>query len=110
MHLFGKNHVGFNECCYDAQKFDDNCDFGQLKKTTSSYASPNKLGNSLEPNAIVDAIIRKMRLESRNEVPNRLYPLRQYSCGACGGNHPMERGPTTNILKWCDICRRMTNH
>ena len=57
MHLFGKNHVIFDECCYDAQKFDDDCDFGQLKKTTSAYASS---GNSLDPNKIVDVFLRKI--------------------------------------------------
>ena len=86
MHLFGKNHVDFDECCYDAQILDDNCDFGgQLKKMTSSYAS-SKQGNNVDPNAIVGAIMRKMRLETRNRVPNRSYPLRQYSCGTCGGH------------------------
>ena len=27
MHLFAKNHRDFHECCYDAQKFDDNRDY-----------------------------------------------------------------------------------
>ena len=27
MHLFAKNHADFEECCFDAQKFVDNCDF-----------------------------------------------------------------------------------
>ena len=58
MHFFGKNHVDFDERCYDAQKLDDNCDFGQLKKTTSSYASSEQ-GNNLDPNAIANDIIRK---------------------------------------------------
>ena len=96
--MFGKDHVDFDKCCYDSQKLDNNCNFGQLKKTTSSYAS-SKQGNNVDPNAIGDAIMRKMRLEIRNHVPNRSYPLRQYSCGTCGGNYPMERCPTTNPLK-----------
>ena len=32
MHFFGKNHVDYDECYYDAQKFDDNCDFGAKQK------------------------------------------------------------------------------
>ena len=78
MHLFEKNHVDFDECCYGAQKLDKNCDFGQLKKTTSSYAS-SEPSNDLNPNAVVDVTLRKMRLESRNKLPNMSYPLRQYS-------------------------------
>ena len=40
----------------------------------------------------------------------RSYPMRSYACGTCGGPHPTERCPTTNPLKWCDTCRKMTNH
>ena len=109
MHLFEKNHMDFDEFCYDAQNLDDNCDFGKLKKTTSSHA-PSKQGNSLDPNAIANAFMRKLKLEIRNHMPNRSYPLRQYSCGTCGGNHQTKRCPTTNPLKWCEIFRRMTNH
>ena len=95
MHLFGKNHVDFDDCCYEAQKFDDNCDFGQLKKTSSLYAS-SKQGNNLDPYAIAKIIMRKMSLEIRNHLPNRWYPLRLYSCGTCGRSHWIE---TTNPLK-----------
>ena len=109
MHLFGKNHVDFDKFCYDAQNLDDNCDFGQLKNMTSSYASSEQ-ANNLNPNAIAHVFIKKMRLETRNHMPNRSYPLRQYSCVTCGENHPIECCPTTYCVKWCNIYRRMTNH
>ena len=36
--------------------------------------------------------------------------MRNYTCGTCGGPHPMERCPTTYPLKWCKICQKMTHH
>ena len=62
MHLFGKNHVDFDECCHDAQKFDDKCDFEQLKKTSSLYAS-SKNGNAIDPSTIFEDIMRKISLK-----------------------------------------------
>ena len=36
--------------------------------------------------------------------------MRSYTCGTCGGPHPMERCPTTSPVKWCNVCQKMTNH
>ena len=41
---------------------------------------------------------------------SRSYPMRSYTCGTCGGPHPTKRFPTTNPLKWCDVCQKMTNN
>ena len=36
--------------------------------------------------------------------------MKSYTCNTCDEPHPTERCHTTNPLKWCEICRRMTNH
>lgn len=83
MHLFAMNHKDFDECLYDAQKLDDNCDLPQVwTRETSSIAS-EEAGNPVNANTIADAIIRKMKHESRNMGPYRPYPLRQ-QCETCG--------------------------
>lgn len=30
--------------------------------------------------------------------------------GTCGGDHPTKKYRITSPLKWCEFCRKMTNH
>ena len=86
MHLFAKNHYDFDGCCYDALKFDDNCDLLHSHKTTSSQGG-SEIEKGMDTNALADALWRKMKMEQRNSAPYRPYPMRQYICATCGGPH-----------------------
>ena len=106
MLLFGKNHTNFEECCYDAQMLEDNCNFLQSKASSSS-TNIIDMGKMLDIDSIAEAILQKMKQETRS---NESYPLRQYFCEFCEDNHPTNRCPSAYPLKWCDICWEMTNH
>ena len=84
MHLFAKNHMDFDDCCFDAQKFDDNCDhlYNKASSTSSIFGEAIK---NVDSNALADMIVKKLRPESRTNPPYRQYPLRQFSCATCGG-------------------------
>ena len=112
MHLFAKGHRDFDECCYDAQKFDDNCDFMTVNANQGSSKS-GETNRNADPQAIADIVLRKLRQDSRTNQAYKSHQqaqLRAYNCGTCGGDHPTERCRVTNPLKWCDYCRKMTNH
>ena len=106
--LFAKNHTDFDECCYNAQKLDDNCEW--LRNNNShSTSSRDERDKGVDTNALADALWRRMKLEQRNTSPYRPHPMRTYVCERCSGPHPTDRCPNGN-LKWCDICVRMGNH
>ena len=102
--LFAKGDTNFDECCYDAQRLDDNCEFLKTRQSLSSTSVFSDTSKNLDVNAIVDALWKRMKQEQRGPMMPRSYPMRSYGCGTCGGPHPMERCPTTNPLKWCDTC------
>ena len=56
-HLFAKGYWDFNECCYDAQKFDDNCDFITVNVNQGSSKSGDTSRN-VDPQTIADLILR----------------------------------------------------
>lgn len=60
MHLFAKNQADFDECCFDAQKFDDNCNLFCDKPSQDSIESKES-GKNMETNALVDLILQKLR-------------------------------------------------
>lgn len=96
--LFEKNHTDFDECCYDAQKLDDNCDW--LRNTSSrSASSKDDQDKGVDTNALADALWRQMKTEQRNTSPYRPHPMRTFTCERCSGPHPTERCPN-GILKW----------
>ena len=60
MHLFAKNHMDFDDCCFDAQKFDDNCDHLHNKASSTSSVSGEAVKN-VDSNALADMIVKKLR-------------------------------------------------
>ena len=102
--LFAKGHTNFDECCYDAQRFDHNCEFLRAKQSSSPSSVFSDNSKNLDANAIANALWKRMKQEQRGPISQRYFPIRSYTCGTCGGPHPIERCPTTNPLKWCDVC------
>ena len=89
MYLFVRNHTDFVECCFDAQKFVDNCDLFNHKYDPSASASQSSNQN-LDMNALADLIIKMLRRDPRL---------------------PINLGSTTqNGENWCDFCVKWTNH
>ena len=60
MYLFAKNHVDFDECCFDAQNFDDNCDLLHSKLDQDLIESGESSKN-MEMHALVDLVLQKLR-------------------------------------------------
>ena len=58
--LFAKRHTDFDECCYDAQRLDDNCEFLKIKQS-SSLSIYSDTSKNLDANAIVDALWKRMK-------------------------------------------------
>ena len=54
-----KNHTDFDDCCFDAQKFDDNCDHLHNKASSSSSIFGESAKN-IDSNALVDMIVRRL--------------------------------------------------
>ena len=94
MHLFAKNHADFDECCFDAQKFDDNCDLFHDKPNQDSIESGESSKN-METHALVDLILQKLRQELNLIQPSHMYD---------------PRVPHQGQTKWCEFCRTWTNH
>ena len=63
--LFAKGHTNFDECCYDAQRLDDNCEFLKTKQSSSSASVFSDSSKNLEANAIVDALWKRIKQEQR---------------------------------------------
>lgn len=61
-----KNYTNFDDCCYVAQKHDDNCVLLQSKMSSSSFSMSRKVGKTLDVNTNVDAILRNICQESKN--------------------------------------------
>ena len=56
MHLFAKNHAEFDDCCFEAQKFDDN--YGMLHSNSSQNSSKaEEKSKNIDFNALVDLIV-----------------------------------------------------
>ena len=75
MHLFAKNHADFDECCFDAQKFDDNCDLLHHKPNQDLKESGESSKN-METHALVDFILQKVRQELNLIQPSPTYDPR----------------------------------
>ena len=89
MHLFARNHTNFEECCFDAQKFVDNCDF--FKQNGDPNASTSDDSNqNLDINALADLIINLLRQDSRLTT----------NFGRA----------TKDREKWCNFCAKWTSH
>lgn len=69
MHLFARNHTDFEECCFDAQKFVDNCDVFDHKYDPSASTSQSSNQN-LDMNALADLIIKMLRQDPRLSIVN----------------------------------------
>ena len=54
--LFAKVHMDFDECYYDAQRLDDNCEFLKTKQSSSSTLVFSDTSKNLDANAIADAL------------------------------------------------------
>ena len=69
LHLFAKNHADFDECCFDAQKFDENCNLlhGKLDQDSIELGEPSK---NRETQALVDLILQKLRQELKLIQPS----------------------------------------
>ena len=68
MHLFC--YTDFDDCCFEAQKFDDNCDNLHNKASCTSSISGEMVKN-VDSNALVDMIVRRLRPEPRSNPPYR---------------------------------------
>ena len=86
--LFAKGHTDFDECCYDTQRFDDNCEFLRTKQSLSSSSIMSDNFKNPNANAIADALWKRMKQEQRGSMSQRFYPMRSYNCGTYGGPHP----------------------
>ena len=58
-HLFAKEHTDFDECCFDAQRFDDNCEFLAHRLSHDASESSDTVRNA-NPQMIADLIVRKL--------------------------------------------------
>ena len=102
------DHANFDECCYNAQRFANNCDLQQPRES-----SPTKIETMVESrdlDAIGEAIFQKMKQETRPTELSNPYLVRHYSCKICGENHLANKCPLAHLLKWCGICAQMTDH
>lgn len=56
MHLFAKNHADFDDCCFDVQKFDSNCDmlYSSSSKNLSVGGESRK---NIDFHALTDLIV-----------------------------------------------------
>ena len=79
MQLFAKKHTDFDECCYDAQKLDDNCKLLHTHKDHSSFGASHQ-EKGVDTNALADALWRHMKLEQRNTSPYRPHPPYETIC------------------------------
>lgn len=112
-HLFEKEHTDFDECCFDAQRFDDNCEFLAHRLSHDASESSDTVRNA-DLQMITDLIVRKLRQDNRTSQAYRGYqqaaPLRQHTCDICHGDHPTKKCRVISPAKWCEYCRKMTNH
>ena len=83
-----------NECCFDTQKFDDNCDLLHGKPDQDSKESRDSSKN-MESHALVDLILQEV--EARIKVDSTFSHIQSEST---------HQGQT----KWCEFCRIWTNH
>lgn len=79
MHLFAKIHTDSDECCFDTQKFDDNCEF-MLSNPIQGSSELGDTSRNVDARTIADLILRELREDTRN---NQAF---------------------TNLLKWCEYC------
>ena len=81
--------MDFEKCCFDAQKFVDNCDLlnhnGDLSASTSESSKQN-----LDMNALVDLIVNMLRQDSR--IATNLEMI------------------TQDGEKWCSFCVKWTDY
>ena len=91
MHLFAKNHADFDECCFDAQKFDDNCDLLH-HKPNQDLTESGESSKNMKTHALVDLILQKLRQELNLIQPSHMYDTRV-----------RHQGQT----KWCEFCINM---
>ena len=81
----------FDECCFDAQNFDENCDLLYHKPNKESGES----SKNMETHALIDLILQKLRQEL-----NLIQPSHAYNPSV----------PHQNGEKWCNFCVKWTNH
>ena len=65
--LFAKGHMDFDECCYNAQRLDDNCEFLKTKQSSSSTSIFSDTSKNLDANAIVDALWKRMKQSKEDQ-------------------------------------------
>ena len=114
MQLFGKRHIGLDECFDDALLFEDNCNLGGADTKDLGSDSSSHTSRHVNSEAIADLVLKKMRQEQRYPQNRGGYP-RAYVCGICTGNHPTgscqrEGNAIASGLIWCDDCRKYGTH
>ena len=94
MHLFAKNHTDLDECYFNAQRMDDNCNLLQ-KKSGQDPSVFSESSKNVDVQALVDLIIQKLRLD-----PKLIHPSQSHN--------PSESHQ--NPTKWCYFCVNWTDH
>ena len=96
MHLFPRNHADFDECCFYAQKFDDNCNL--LHHTPNQdLKESGESSKNMEMHALVDLILQKLRQELNFIQPSKAYDPRVYPTKIeKSGATFVSSGPTMN--------------